>query len=279
MILAVINIYKPGKYINYINKNLKILNKLNINTFISINDCKNYVNKFASEKIVIKENNKNAMPAYGFNKGIEFGLANDYDFCYFIDQDSLISELTIKTLMKEEEKHNFSFLASNVVDESNGESLRYFRGNLNNSMTFHSIRPEHYVKNPKINAAGYTGIFLNLKFIKKHNLMIDESYKIELDDYDFTYRLSKKLPGYLINDSKITHPNKKDSRNNWIGEVIDAYIQLFFLNRKNREYLHIRNYRTLIIKYGKGPFKVLKSSLMRSSGLNNILRVLKEIKG
>lgn len=274
MILAVINIYKPGKYLNYINKNLKILSNNNIDIFLSINDSEDYEDKLYSSSHIkfVSKHFQNIMPAVGFNEGITYGIEHNYDFCYFIDQDSLINSGTLKTLEEVVEREkNFSFLASKVVSEEDGSNLRYFRGILNKSMTFHSVKPRDYQNMISINAAGYTGILVNLDLIKEQKIYIDESYQIELDDYDFTLRLAKVLPGYMVCKSEITHPNKKDSRNNWLGETLDAYLQLFFMKRVGRDYLHIQNYRKLINRYGWGAFSIFKKKLMKNNKIDSIL--------
>jgi len=171
---------------------------------------------------------------------------------------------------------DFSFLASCVVDEDTFESLPYFRGNLNSAMTFHSIKRNHNAVS-SINAAGYTGLFINMQIVQQHSLFVDENLKIELDDYDFTYRLSTIKPGLLIDESKVTHPNKKPGRNGFFGEVLDAYLQLFYINRKGRSKIHITNYLYLINQYGSSAFASFKKVLARTQWINSLLLKTKQI--
>lgn len=277
MILAIINIFNPDEYLEYIKNNIDILINNNIDILVSINDERNYKELLPiNEKVTYVRQRRKMMPGEGFNFGMRYGVESGYQYCYFIDQDSIINKNTINNLISEKKGNHFSFLASKVVDEKSDKKLLYFRGNLSNSMTFHSVPNNMYEKNPPINAAGYTGILVNLTFIKETSTYIDENYGIELDDYDFTYRLSKMRKGYLINDSTITHPNKKNSRNNWIGELVDSYIQLFSMNRSNRDITHINNYQKMILKYGTGLESNIKVYLMNRKSINKVLLIMKK---
>lgn len=282
MMLAVINIYSPGIYEKYIKKNVNILINANIFVLLVVNDEESVlrleykINPFNDDHIIIKKNRSGTMPAVGFNQGMKLALKKNLDYCFFIDQDSQITSETLSEIAKSTKHLNrFSFLATRVIDERSKKTLRYFRGNLTKSMTFFSISEKHYYKLPKINAAGYSGIVVNMQIIKRENLFINEKMGIELDDYDFTYRLSKVAPGYLLNTAIVTHPNKKEKRNNKIGELVDSVSLLYYLNRSGRERIHVQNYRYMISTYGKGMFKYLKIFFMNSTFFERCLKKLK----
>ncbi|WP_438341131.1 hypothetical protein ACSKF1_04900 [Lactiplantibacillus plantarum] len=278
-ILACIVAFNPGKYEKYIARNIETLSSISdVSILIVEND--------GNEKVInnLKKSFKNVsgisyqsslkvrLPGEAFNDALHEAERANYDYVYFLDQDSLIFTDTISLLKNE--TLDFSFLASSVISEEDDTYLPYFRGNLNDSMTFHSAKQSNGSRN-KINAAGYTGLLINMSIVRNNNIYINNHLKIELDDYDFTYRLSRIKPGILVPESKVTHPNKKPDRNNFCGEVLDAYLQLFEINRTGRAKMHVENYLYLIDKYGKGTHTRLKKELHKCMWINTMLLALK----
>lgn len=283
MVVCIV-LFNPGKYLKYVINNIKILLKNRVEILIICNDG-NKMNAEYLKKIFVNNkgihyfiNRTEGSPGEAFNQALYYSINANSQYCYFIDQDSEINKFTIPLLEEYASKiKNFSFLASQVIADTDGITLTYFRGSYNKSMTFHSIPIKRYNTISPINVAGYTGILINMNVIKKNKIFIDEKFEIELDDYDFTYRLSQVLPGFLVPESKLTHPNKKDSRNTFVGEIVDAYSFLFKLNRVNRDLKHVRNYKLLILKYGNGLGAKFKLFISRIQLINYILFKIKVI--
>ncbi|WP_434520406.1 glycosyltransferase [Pediococcus sp. M21F004] len=283
MILAVINIYLPGLYEKYIASNVKILLDSGVYVLLNLNDEKGlseYQKEFdflKNDHVFVLNNKRNTMPGYGFNEGMRLALKKNFDYCFFVDQDSIVSEKTVEEIKRHIAScTDFSFLATKIKDEKGKQTLRYFRGNLSKSMTFYSVPLKKYCNDPKINAAGYSGIIVKMSVVRNNHIYINETMGIELDDYDFTYRLSKVVPGYLMNSAVITHPNKKKNRNNRFGELVDAFSLLYFLDRSGRDKKHVENYRYLIGKYGVGVIKQFKMFLMHSVYIEKFLKKTKK---
>lgn len=282
-ILAGIVMYEPGDYIDYVIKNIEILKN---NKFVDVLVIENSANEenikkikkiFNEKEISYVYNEKKEYPGYAFNQIIMNASNKNYEWCFFIDQDTMINNKTIDALVKVADNDRYSFLASNVVSETDGRVLRYFRGNYNKNMTFHSVNPSTYKKNPVINAGGYTGLLINMKIVQNKQISINENLKIAFDDYDLTLNLSENLPGILVEGSIVSHPNKKTMRNNYLGELFDAYYGLFTLNRQGRDELAVMNYIYLIDRYGSGKLCKFKIKLSKISFLNRFLMMIKRI--
>lgn len=270
-VLIIIPTYNASKYMDYIESNIlalkersKILiidNNSQDDTLLNLDKLK----KRYSEIEIIK-NKENFGPGFAFNQGILYGEKNNYSYAYIVDQDSKVITDSINILITEADKlkNDFSFLASTVKCEKNGTILNYFRANLNNDMSFYFVPNRKYIKEHKINinAAGYTGILLNLEMTKAFGVHINTSLFIGYDDYDFTYRLNKIQPGYLITSSYITHPDKRLKYKNLFWQFVLNHVRQFITGDNYRVQQASKNYIYMIYNYGNKRSKFIKLNLL-----------------
>lgn len=278
-ILTIIPTYNASKYIEYIEKNIEILKE--ISTVLIIDNCSQdetleKLDKLKEKYIDIEiiKNKENYGPGFAFNQGILYGEENNYTYAYIVDQDSKVNKESIEVLLEEANilENEFSFLASAVRCEKNGEILNYFRAEINKYISFYFIPTKKYIKNKKvnINAAGYTGILFNLILTKEYNIHINTNLFIGYDDYDFTYRLNNVKPGYLITSSYITHPNKRIKYKNLFWQVVMNYVRQFIKSNNFRDQQASKNYIYMIHNYGNkiSNFTKLKFLILISRILN-----------
>ncbi|MEK3769943.1 glycosyltransferase [Paenibacillus sp. FSL R5-0887] len=265
--------FNPGSYIDYLNKNINlILNNSEHTQVIVIDNSTDRAgimelidNYKYSKRFNYILNEVNNGPGSGFNQGIRYAITNQYKYCYLVDQDSLIDVESLESLIIFANTSNidFSFLSSKVLCEKNLTELYYFRANFNKNMSiFFSKKKNYKEKYFKVNAAGYTGLFLDLDTIKRNNIFINEDLFIAFDDYDFTYRLSKVNEGYVVTDSYITHPNKRLKYNSYFGQFILNYLRQIPFSEDFRKLKSSRNYMYLIDEYGSQKSKFIKLNLI-----------------
>lgn len=270
--IVILVTFNPGKYIDYVNDNIKTILEMNENVdFLLIDNSTekqqitDLINKYKSEdhfKYIVNSSNKG--PGSGFNQGIKYAIYHKYDYCYLVDQDSKVNKSSIEKLMNYA-KYNieFSFLTSKVLSESENKILNYFRVRFNNRMSYYFVNNSKYENELiEVDAAGYTGVFLNLNLIDKNNIYINEQMFIAYDDYDFTYRLSRISKAYIITDSSITHPNKRTRYNSRMSQFIFNYIRQIPYSNNFRKNKAAQNYMYMIHNYGSSFAKFIKLNLI-----------------
>ncbi|MDB1553433.1 glycosyltransferase [Latilactobacillus sakei] len=286
-ILCTLVLYNADEFFKSIVQNIEVIKRSKEVKLLLIDNgnSKEFKRKLKplvdNRDIFYEEQSKNVGPGGGFNRALEIGIEKNYQYVYLIDQDSTIDDTTITELEKEiiGLKGKFSFLASTVMSEK-GDILYYFRNNFTNNMSVYSVPERAYRKLSiyKINAAGYTGLLINLAIVQNKRIFINEEMVIDYDDYDFTYRLSLENPGYLVPESIILHPKKLEGSNLRIRQLIRNYTLLAKIKKGNFRRNQMRiNYIKMIEDYGKNT--MLKRMKIKLAGSKLLSRTVSKLKG
>lgn len=277
--LTTIVLFNSNKNSVLLKKNINVFNKMNPNenSFLFVSNreetTSEQIRQFCKTKnnFYFIQNKVNIGPGSAFNQALKFAIAHDFDYLYFVDEDSETSTAGIKNIQDVSKRISFSFLASKVISDEKNHILYYFRNKFDKAMNLYSIR-NYNSDIQEINAAGYSGLFINCKIVEEFRIYINEKMFIDFDDYDFTYRLSLIAPGYLVTKSVITHPDKyKKSLNfNRFQEFIRNYLIIIMGAKKKaskRNLSSSRNYISIVKNYGQGAqakFKLFLAQFTKS---------------
>lgn len=173
----------------------------------STDDTYKYANSINIDRVKYYNTGRNLGGAGGFNFGIRKAVECGYYFCWIMDDDTLAKPNALKNFLLADKKTNgnYGWLSSKTL-WTNGKLC---------SMNIQRNSPYTDIKNfntPLINAkmASFVSLFMNIEVIKKVGLPLKEFF-IWTDDWEYTRRISKKYPCYVVNDSVVVHAMKKES--------------------------------------------------------------------
>lgn len=189
----------------------------------STDGTREYISEYIdSGEIIYQNTGSNLGGAGGFQYGIRYAAENGYDYVWLMDDDCMPKKNALEELIKcgRELHGKFGFLSSKVVwtDGSickmNGQAigLRTRVTDFDKPLT-------------KIVTATFVSIFIPIKAVKKVGLPLKEFF-IWCDDIEYTRRISKRYPCYLVTASVAVHKTKNNIGSNIAldePERIDRY--------------------------------------------------------
>ena len=169
--------------------------------------------------------------AAGFNHGIKRAMELGADSVWVMDNDCIVSEQTIRPLMKarkqlESDKVEWGVLASNVrwIDGSaalmNIPKLSKF---WNENRYSNLIKLEH---------SSFVSMFINAQVIKEVGYPIADFF-IWGDDAEYSKRIADRYPSYCVTDSLVTHKMGSNQRVDILTDSKDRLPRYFYDVRNN----------------------------------------------
>lgn len=167
---------------------------------------------------------------YGIRKGVELG----YDYLWLMDDDCIPRPGALVALMKNEPDHPYGFLTSKVLwrDGSICRMNVQRAGLTKNVSNFSKGRVQPVVM------ASFVSLFLRTDIVRELGLPIREFF-IWTDDWEFTRRISRKYPCYLVTDSVVVHKSKMNIKADISSDTPDRLDRFYYLYR-NDVYLYRR---------------------------------------
>lgn len=187
------------------------------------------------DRIIYINTGKNLGGAGGFQFGIKYAAERAYDYIWVMDDDCMPQEKALDQLLKiaEEKQGQFGFLASKVLWK-NGQICTMNRPR---KTVFTSVTDFDSEVVP-IAMASFVSLLLPARVVKEVGLPIKEFF-IWTDDWEYTRRISRQLPGYLVNGSVVVHKSKNNFGANIANEAPDRLGRYQYLYR-NDVYLYRR---------------------------------------
>jgi GT2 family glycosyltransferase len=183
---------------------------------------------------------KNIGGAGGFNYGLKEAYKADIDYIWIMDDDTIPKNTALENLVKivNSSGINWGFLCSNVKWIDNTPCLMNVpkpSGKWNESLELGIVNVE---------IATFVSLLIPKGILQEVGLPIKEFF-IWGDDTEFTSRINKVLPGYLVSDSEVIHKMGVNSGVDIINDTND---------RLNRYYFRYRNKVYMAKKSGLKEF-------------------------
>ena len=199
----------------------------------STDNTSEIVSKYSNDSNFLYYNTgKNIGGAGGFNYGIKRAYKLGYDYIWIMDDDTIVNEDTLQKLVD----------TANSVQDKFGwlSSLALWTDGKECVMNYHEVamdwnREKKNILNGRLlcQAATFVSLFLNRKAIQEQGLPIKE-YFIWGDDTEYTKRISREYPCYLVLPSQVTHKMKNNEGTTNLLEIEDV-------DRIERSFYSIRN--------------------------------------
>ena len=153
------------------------------------------------KKIYYKNTHKNLGGAGGFNFGIKEASKIGCDYVWLMDDDSIVHKNSLEKLLEYDEKlkGEYGFLASKVIWKDNS----ICKMNIPRKSLFKS---NNDFESDMVNiiTSSFVSFFTKMSTVREVGLPISEFF-IWTDDWEYSRRISRKYPSYLINKSIVTH--------------------------------------------------------------------------
>lgn len=195
-----------------------------------------YISNYIENKSVIHINTgANLGGAGGFQYGIRYAAEHGYDFVWVMDDDCIPNVDTLENFYKYsyQLKGEFGFLSSKVLWK-NGDicKMNIQRKTITKNVTNFSEKLINVVM------ASFVSLFIPISIVEDIGLPIKEFF-IWTDDWEYTRRISRKYPCYLVSDSIVVHMSKSNIGANIVSESADRLERFKYLYR-NDVYLYRR---------------------------------------
>lgn len=233
--------------------------------------------EFQTPHVIYWNTGANLGGAGGFQFGVKKAVESGYEYVWIMDDDTLPEKEALKELFAadKELKGNWGFLSS-VAYWTDGSICRM---NIQKRNIFKHIGKTEYESfYAPIAMCSFVSLLVKSDVIQEVGLPIGE-YFIWTDDYEFTGRISRKYPCYMVSGSKVVHAMKKHTRVNFATDDaarIDRY-QYIYRNDVHcyRQY-GIQGWLYIILKDMYSIFNVIMNA--KENKLERIRVILKGFK-
>ena len=200
-----------------------------------------------NDKIHLIKNENNEGFARANNQGIKYSLKNGFDYVLLLNNDTLITNNLLDSLIKQSNILNQKIIQPLILNYD-GTKIWNAGGTINNFFgTFQTHKKGESFKNFKSNidfTEWFTGCCVLIKSEVFYDIgYFDENFFAYYEDIDFSIRL--KANGYsiaMMNDSYLKHFESASSKSNNQSEGnLSPYVH----------YLNIRNHILLLKKHSK----------------------------
>lgn len=192
-------------------------------------DYLNTLNNIPDHKFYVYNMSTNLNGAGGYNYGIKEACKFDYEYIWLMDDDTIVNQDTLSKLYSADIDlgGKWGFLSSKVlwkdgsICKTNVQRKRVARRVSNFADRF-----------VKVDYCSFVSCFLKKCDIYKLGLPIKD-FIIWTDDLEYTRRFTKKMTGYLINDSVVTHKCKDNFGVNIVKDTSDRLYRYKYIYRND----------------------------------------------
>lgn len=209
--------------------------------------------------------------AGGFNYGMNCAVQAGYSHLWIMDDDCLPEPDALDSLARADEElgGNYGFLSS----------VAYWRDgslcNMNIQKTGLKTKIEDYgsAKVPVIMAT-FVSAFFSADVVKKYGLPIKEFF-IWSDDLEYTRRISKDMPCYVIPSSRVLHDMKSNDKVNIATDSADRLPRYAYLYR-NEVYVYRREgFKGILYLFARVCFHILKALRAKDNKMRRVGTIIK----
>lgn len=173
---------------------------------------------------------KNLGGAGGFCYGMKWAVELGFDFIWVMDDDCIPQNTALECFMNfahQHENEKYGFLSSLALWKDGSVC----RMNIQRKTVFRAV--SRFNKRAiSIKLASFVSLFVPAKIIKENGLPISDFY-IWSDDWEFTRRLSRKYPCYLLTDSIVWHLTQANIGANIAFDSVERLSRYMYLYRND----------------------------------------------
>ena len=195
-----------------------------------------YINDLIDDKKVVYFNTgENLGGAGGFNYGMKKAVEIGCDYVWLMDDDCIVQNDTLNAFLDfaKQKNDDFGFLSS-VVKWTDGSICKM---NVQRNGIYKKV--SDFSNSQKIVLASFVSLFIKVEVVEEIGLPIKDFF-IWGDDWEYTYRISKKHDSYLIANSVVLHKCKQNVGVD-ISEDAPERLNRYFYYYRNEGYFYRKN--------------------------------------
>lgn len=183
------------------------------------------------ERIRYVNTGANLGGAGGFEFGVKRAVEDSYDYVWIMDDDTLPDPDALAKLFEADKKLNGNWgWLSSVAYWTDGSICRM---NIQKRNIFKHIGAKEYNSDiAQIKMCSFVSLLVKSSVIKELGLPIGE-YFIWTDDYEFTGRISREYPCYMVPGSTVVHAMKTHIRVNFAQDSPDRINRYHYIYRND----------------------------------------------
>ena len=187
-----------------------------------------------NQKVIYFNTGSNLGGAGGFQYGIRKAVERGYEYLWIMDDDCMPGKLALHALLSVAEKYpNFGFLSSKVLWKDGS----ICRMNVQRAELTKNVKDFSQKVIPVV-MASFVSLFIRADTVKEVGLPIKEFF-IWTDDWEFTRRISRKYPCFLVTNSVVVHKSNMNITADVSSDTADRLDRFRYLYR-NDVYLYRR---------------------------------------
>ncbi len=187
--------------------------------------------EFNLPQVLYKNTGSNLGGAGGFEYGVREAICHDYEYLWLMDDDTLPEENALAKLLEAGERlgGKWGFLSS-VAYWTDGSRCRM---NIQKKDIFRHVGEKEYqLEMVPIQMCSFVSLLVKGEAVKRLGLPIGE-YFIWTDDYEFTGRISREYPCYMIPSSKVVHAMKNHLRVDFARDDVSRMDRYHYIYRND----------------------------------------------
>lgn len=203
--------------------------------------------------IYYKNTGKNLGGAGGFNFGLRLAAELGYEYAWLMDDDAMPERSALEALAAAGEKlGNFGFLSSRVLWVDGTVCMM----NRQRDLRFRNINDSRE-KLVQCIAATFVSFYVPISIVREVGLPIKEFF-IWADDLEYSRRISREYPCYVVPESIVVHKCKKNTGGD-ISVDIPERIERYGYAYRNEVYVYRReSIRGIMRLVMRTPLHILK---------------------
>lgn len=189
------------------------------------------VKSFADKRVKYFNTGSNLGGAGGFEYGVGKAVKSNYGYIWMMDDDTLPKPTALEELLKVDKKleGNWGWLSS-VAYWTDGSICRM---NIQKKDIFRHIGEKEYQSEyAPIKMCSFVSLLVKTEVVREVGLPIGD-YFIWTDDYEYTGRISKKYPCYMVPGSKVIHAMKNHIRVDFAHDSADRIDRYHYIYRND----------------------------------------------
>lgn len=187
--------------------------------------------KYAMPNIIYENTGSNLGGAGGFQYGVRRAVQLGYDYVWLMDDDTQPEDTALSELLKADEKLGcrWGFLSS-VARWTDGTICRM---NIQKKNIFQHVGEREYAADvAPVKMCSFVSLLVKSDVIRELGLPIGE-YFIWTDDYEYTGRISRNYPCYMVPDSRVVHAMKNHMRVNFAKDDASRIGRYYYIYRND----------------------------------------------
>lgn len=183
----------------------------------------------AAQELVYVRMKENLGGAGGFQYGLRYAAEHGFDAAWVMDDDALPQPEALEALLEADEAlgGTYGFLSSRVLWKDGS----ICRMNIPRQSLWHRVQDFSSARVPVI-MASFVSLFVPVPVIRRFGLPLKEFF-IWTDDWEWTHRVSRAMPCYLVNGSVVVHHSRRNEGASLEWEAQDRLWRYDYLYRND----------------------------------------------